>query len=223
MTEYSERTVGAEAIDYIRERLSNGKTLARHLLETLDLECGSVITCLPPNVSDQEALQFESGAKLPRPDRATSRYYTDEQGRTSRLEPIPNTDPWLVSLVQDFLSQSASRVCILEEFSFRPSDPLWSKEEARRQAARFVDDEVYYVLLSDDSHRRVEQTVRWSGGAWPGLLAAMTSMTTYEAISSDHRDMSPAQLKTLAERTERLAVGAYDGESYLIWSKARDR
>jgi hypothetical protein len=47
----------------------------------------------------------------------------------------------------------------------------------------------------------------------------MTSTTGEEPISSGNRNLRRSQLKTLAERTERLAVGAYDGESYLIWSK----
>ncbi len=223
MTEYSERTLGAEAIDYIRERLSTGKTLARHLLETLDLERGSVIACLPSNVSDHEALQFEQGGKLPHPDPSTFRYLTDKQGRTSLLVPVPNTDPWLVSLVQDFLSQSADRVCAFEDWLAQPSDAFWSKKESKREAASFVDDEVYYVLVSGDSEEQIRDAVGWSRCAWPGLLAAMTSLTADEPIPSDRRNISPALLKTLAVRTERLAVGAYDGESYLIWSKARDR
>jgi hypothetical protein len=219
MTEYSERSLGPQAIDYIRQRLTHGKSLARHLLEALDLERGSVIACLPPNVGDQEALQFKEGGKLPHPDPSTFRYLTDEQGRTSRLEPVPNTDPWLVSLVQHFLSQSADRVCIFEEFYAEPSDPLWSKKESKREAASFVDDEVYYVLVSGDSEEQLREAVGWSQQAWPALLAAMTSMTADEPIPSDRRNISPALLKPLAGRTERLAVGAYDGESYLIWSK----
>lgn len=219
MTEYSERSLGPQAIDYIRQRLTHGKTLARHLLEGLDLERGSVIACLPPNVSDQEALWFESGGKLPRPHPSTFRYVTDEQGRTSRLEPVPNTDPWLVSLVQDFLSRSIGRVCILEEWSWQPSDPFWSNDQARREAASFVDDEVYYVLVSGESEEQIREAVGWSRCAWPGLLAAMTFLAADEPISSDRRNISPALLKTLATRTERLAVGAYDGESYLIWSR----
>jgi hypothetical protein len=218
MTECSERSLGPQAIDYIRRHLTDGKTLAGHLLETLDLEGGSVIACLPSNVSDRDALQFEEGV-LPHPDPGTFRYLTDKRGSTSMLVPVPNTDPWLVSLVQHFLSPSADRVCIFEEFYAEPSDPLWSKKESKRQAASFVDDEVYYLLVSGDSEVQIREAVGWSRCAWPGLLAAMTSMTTDEPISGDRRNISPALLKTLADRTERLAVGAYDGESYLIWSK----
>jgi hypothetical protein len=218
MTEYFERSLGPQAIDYIRQRLTDGKTLAVHLLEALDLERGSVIACLPPNVSDQEALQFDEGRKLPPPDPSTFRYLTDRQGRTSRLEPVPNTDPWLISLVDDFLSQSADRVCIFEEWSFQPSDPFWSIKGSRREAASFVDDEVYYVLVSDDPEQHIRDAVGWSKG-WPGLLAAMTSVAADQPIPRDRGNINPALLKTLAVRTERLAVGAYDGESYLIWSK----
>lgn len=214
--EYSERALGPEAIDYIRERLSTGKTLARHLLETLNLQQGSVITFLPSSVSEREALQFEEGA-LPRPDPSTFHYYTDKQGRRSRMEPVPNTNPWLVSTIRPFLADDENRVCIFEEWALHPPYAHWSTNKS--DIVTFVEDEVYYVLLSGDAETRIHEAVRLGGGAWPGLLAAMTSMPADEPISSDTRSISRAHLRTLAERTKRLVVGVYDGESFLVWHK----
>ncbi len=216
--EYSERTLAPEAIDYIRERLLTGKTLAGHLLETLNLQRGSVITFLPSSVSERETLQFEEAA-LPRPDPSKFHYYTDAEGRSFRTEPVPNTDPWLVSIIQPFLAGDENRVCIFEEWTSHSSDAHWSTNKS--DIVTFVEGEVYYVLLSGDAETRIRKAVRQGGGAWPGLLAAMTSMPAREPISSETRGIRRTQLKTLAERTECLAVGAYDGESYLVWNKAK--
>ncbi len=137
------------------------------------------------------------------------------------MEPVPNTDPWIISLVRDFLSESGDRICIFEDWSARSSDPFWSKNEERRDAATFVDNEVYYVLISGDSEECIQEAVRWSGGAWPGRLGAMTSTAEDYPIQPDTRNISRTHRKILAERTERLAVGAYDGESYLVWTKGK--
>src|SRR4030042_889051 len=91
-----ELKLGPAALQYIRERLAEGKTLARYLLEREDLASGSVITCLPPNVP-VETLEDFNESKLER-DPATFRYSTQSDGSVTRYEPVPNTDPWLVSV-----------------------------------------------------------------------------------------------------------------------------
>lgn len=50
MQRYREFAVGKEAISYIKDILSNGKTLSKWLLKQVNLEEGRITTFLPESV-----------------------------------------------------------------------------------------------------------------------------------------------------------------------------
>lgn len=213
MTSFSERPLGPAALDYIRERLGGGKTFAHHLLEALDLEEGSVSAYLPDDVSDESAHQFRYGGKLPTPDESTWK-----RGSGTMVIPIPNTDDWLASKIALLLSQTPGRVCILEEGVEQASDPGWGKKESLPQFVTIVGAEIYYVIRSADSGETVAAALNWASSVWPGALGALTTAEADDPIHVNC-DIDPGQWPVLARRTEALFVGAYDGESYLIWSR----
>jgi hypothetical protein len=67
-----ELKLGPAALQYILERLAQGKTLASHLLRRKDLADGRITTCLPAGLPEGEAQEFTTGYKLKR-DPATFR------------------------------------------------------------------------------------------------------------------------------------------------------
>ena len=213
MTSFSERTLGPSALDYIRERLGSGKTFAHHLMIALDLEAGSAITYIPENVSDESAHEFRYGGKLPTPDESTWR-----RGPGTIIIPTPNTDDWLTTQIESFLKESSNRVCILEEGIAMATDPFWSKNDYRCQAASFVGDEVYYVVRSVETREQVREAVNWASSAWPGSLGALTTADPDDPVLIN-RDIDPERWPVLAARTKALIVGAYDAESYLVWTR----
>lgn len=212
----AELHLGPEAVSYIRDCLANGKTLARYLLQRPDLESGTVTTFLPSDVGKEAATQFKWGGKLRR-DPATFVYRTEPDGSRTRWEPVPNTDPWLVSIIQAFLRAAEDRVCIFENALARPSDPVLSRSESR---VLVFDNEVYHFLSAADwASTIIAQAIREAGCPYPPLIGAMASAADEAGFSGEGRQISSAQLKVLAERTEKIVIGAYDGEGYLIWSK----
>lgn len=213
MTTFSERQLGRSALLHIRKRLQAGKTFANRLLEALDLEEGIVITYLPDNVSDEGAHEFRHGGKLPPADESTWR-----RGPGVIFIPKENTDEWLTARIESFLSKSSERVCIFEEGIARASDPFWSKKDGKREFVAFVGDEVYYVVRSAETADQVSDAVNYASSAWPGSLGALTTADPDDPILIN-REIDPAQWPVLAARTEALIVGAYDAESYLIWSR----
>ncbi len=216
MNACEERSLGPEALEYIRECLAEGKTLARHLLERVDLESGTVTTFLPSDVSKEAASQFRTGGKLER-DPETFVYRTAPDGSRVRWEPVPNTDPWLVSIVQAFLRAAEGRVCILENALARPSDPGLSRFQSRLLA---FEDEVYHVLLSRELEgTEIARAIGEARCAYPPLIGVITFLAAEAGLPDEARDITSAQLRVLAERTQKIVVGAYDGEGYLIWSK----
>ncbi len=81
-----ERTLGSEAIAYIRESLSQGKTLATHLFQDLDIDAGTVVTCVSEDVTEEWLTMFEDGGVVTPDDKAQ-----DIVVPGGRLEPIPKT------------------------------------------------------------------------------------------------------------------------------------
>jgi hypothetical protein len=212
VSDFSERPMGVEAFDYIRHRLEIGKTFAHALLGTLALEAGSVFAYIPDDVGDALALDFTEGV-LPDPPEHTWSY----PAGGGVWKPTPNTRPWLAARVQQFV-QNPGCIVIFEEYSTSPTSPFWEKHPADRDAATFVGDEVYFVSRRADSAADIDRyAIGWSGGAWPGLLGAFLTLEPNHPLLTPH-DIDPNWWPELARRTVELAIGAYDGESFLIWT-----
>lgn len=211
----AELHLGPEAISYIRERLAHGKTLAKYLLERVDLESGTVMTFLPSDVSKEAASEFKWGGKLKR-DPATFVYHTEPDGSTTRWEPVPNTDPWLVSILQEFLGAGRERVGIFENELASPGDPWLSSWDMQ---TLIFENEVYHLLSNKDAdnEQTILTTIRGAGN-WL-FIGAMTSLSEPSDLPLEGGTLDDQVLKMFAERAAKIVVGAYDGESYLIWSK----
>lgn len=61
------RDLGAGGLAYIRERPEGGKTLAKLLLEELDLSRGTVWAYLPPEMPETQAQSFDEWSFRPQP------------------------------------------------------------------------------------------------------------------------------------------------------------
>ena len=217
MNAYKEITLGPEAIEYIRKCLSDGNTLARYLLQKLNLDRGRVVTFLSSDVTAEAAKQFTTGGKLPMPPKSQWRYAEGERSKW-RMVPIPDTDSCLVAIIEAFLNAEEKRVCIFEDDLSRPNDPILSRSVARLLTFK---DEVYHFLSGRDvESSKIRQTIRQAKSI-PLFIGAMTSVPEESSFSYKARRItitSDKLLRILAERTEKIVVGAYDGEGYLIWN-----
>ena len=61
--------------------------------------------------------------------------------------------------------------------------------------------------------------IRKAHNVYPGLIGVMTSLPEGHYLALEKKKITSEELKLLAERAEKIIVGAYDGEGYLIWSK----
>jgi hypothetical protein len=65
----------------------------------------------------------------------------------------------------------------------------------------------------------VECAVKVAKGI-PVFVGAMSSLTSWEGACSERRARTTrSAIQGIAKQTVRIIVGAYDGESVLIWSK----
>lgn len=214
MNTYREIKFGSEATKYIYECLKDGKTLSKYLLEKLDLKSGKITTFLPADISDEEAKQFTEG-KLKEPPPQTHKHITAEDGTKWKMVPKLDMSFWLVTAIQTFLSNGEKRCCIFEDANAQPNDPYLASMKTRFLT---FNKEVYHFLSWEDlDAERILQTIRHAE-SWL-FIGAMTSIPKEKDFYLEVGKITSDELSALAERTEKIIIGAYDGEGYLIWNK----
>lgn len=214
MNKFQEFTLGVDAAKYMRECLLDGHTLAKYLFERLDVDSGRVITFFPPGVDTEIVKQaFRHGGVLPEPPPETHVIYSN--GR--RMVPIPNTNDGLIERIRDYLCGGKGRFCIFEEAYARPSDPAMLTKHV---PFLILNEEIYYFLSwKDIDYNKIKQAINAAGNFYPGLIGALTELPEKQELNFENKIISSEQLHILAKRAEKIIIGAYDGEGYLIWNK----
>jgi hypothetical protein len=204
------------ATAFIVERLNDGNTLAKAMLETLSLAQGCVTTFLPRNVIPESLEDFASGGKLPTPP-VSEWKSTKVAGETLLMIPVPTTDSLLVAEIKNYLLQAKDHVCILEDALKMPGDAV-----LRRVSNKLAtyNTEVYHLLFHEDAQEERILGALNNAKSLPTFIGALTEWPS-ELLGIKPRVLSLGHLQTLAARTNKLFVGAYDGESYLLWSNTR--
>lgn len=208
--------LGPEGIEYVKRSLSRGKTLSRYALESLEIDSGRVMTWLPSDVSAEAAKQFTAGGKLPQPS-ASQAMEVEIAGEKYVGLPTPDTRDYLVAAIQQFLDSGEGQVCVMEESLGSASDGYLSKATA----PFFVfESEVYFPVAGHDpSLERIRTAIAWTEDVYL-FVGFMTSLPPELSLPSQTgAKVSAELLRILARRVEKVFVGVYDGESYIVWSR----
>jgi hypothetical protein len=207
LRELKKITLSLESVDYIKSILKHGNTISSYLLKNCDLEKGKVITFLPFDVSKEDAKQFTFGGKF--------KYSTE----SAKMLPMPpNIYDYLVEVIQSFLKKGKGRLCIFEDKTSLPNDPLISLKDTR---IFICESEVYYILCKEDAGNieKINDTIWDSDSHWH-FVCVMTSVSKENSVLKNNKKINHNDLKLLAERAEKIVIGAYDGEGFLIWNKS---
>jgi S1-C subfamily serine protease len=210
----TERELGPNAISYVKDCLADGNSLAKLLMQSHDLNNGRVTTYLPAEVSDEVAEEFRTGGKLPAS--STRSPPGEVKSSAKRLEPLPTTDSCLAGEIHEFLNLNEEHLCVFEDSSASPSDPFLQSLDT---CYSVMGDEVYHFILSTDAgDEKILRTIR-RARSWL-FIGVMSSASLKSGFFSRSGTLTISELKVIAEHAEKILVGAYDGESYLIWSRA---
>lgn len=206
------RALRPVALEYIRDRLRQGRTLSSLLLR-LNLAIGQVWTYLPPEIDEEMAHQLTQGG-IARSIQSLPTFHTG----FGYLEPVmtPST-PQVIALIQRFLQTRAEAYCVFEAALAKLTDPVILRQH--EQPYFFFDDEVYYFLTGQDlDAQRIDGAIR---AARSYLLTGVLTTTPPGSHTIQARQpITLQELQILVERTEMIVVGAYDGEGFVIWSRA---
>ena len=208
-----EVNLGEKSIVYIHNKLVNGNKLARFVLNSINLHEGLVSVGLPTNANLNKIEDFKSGGILL--PHASQKEEIIIHHDTYSATPIPRYFNYVVRNIATFLKTGTNRVCILENANAKPSDPalgyckslLWVN-----------DDEVYHVIVGKDSSKaNIKNTIIEAQSLW-NFVGFLTSFPAGEQHFPQTK-LLDAVLVILSKRVEKIIVGVYDGEGYLIWGK----
>ncbi|HTS18733.1 MAG TPA: hypothetical protein VMP11_14255 [Verrucomicrobiae bacterium] len=195
MRKYERYVLAKDAARYFTECLEAGNTLAKCLLDEVDLNNGEIFTFLPTGAKPGRIVEFRNG------------------GLAESKESIS----YLVSEIQKFLAGDGGRIVLFEDALSRKGDPALAKFGTRMLLHGH---EVYHCLLASDSRpERITWTLTQAMS--PHLFIGVMTILGPERISTElHGEVSDATLKALAGKSHGIVVGAYDSEGFLIWSRS---
>jgi hypothetical protein len=214
MNNLVEVVLGGEAVRHMEYCLRHGKTLAKFLLEQFDLNAGRITTFLPSNVSPQAAEDFMSGGKFPAEPPVVA---ITKEGERVTMQRIPNCNEHLVRIIEAFISEREGRACVFEDALAAPGDPFLSRSVAQLLV---YGNEVYHLLIGRDVRTRTMSQALSQAHSIPIFIGVLTSVVDENnLVGPSPRSITAVELRAFAEGTERIIVGAYDGEGYVLWSK----
>ncbi|MGH7203864.1 MAG: hypothetical protein ACREHC_05465 [Candidatus Levyibacteriota bacterium] len=243
MNDYKEVLLNKLALKYVNEILSYGHTLANLLLHSTDFTNGKIVTYLPSDVPEEETYQFESGGKikvnekdaihLSLEDKANLKKsalsestvniakFVGEYHKTSnvKMTPVPNTDFWLSSLIESFITDKERSICVFENALAKPTDPWLVNRNTK--ILTFNDELYHFININNSTKNQIENTIREASSAYPPLIAILTVPDVKINELNDSDKVNVDILKKFVKGTEKIIIGAYDGESYIIWSKGK--
>ena len=207
--------LGLQGSAYIKETIPQRSTLWTYALKFCDLDKGKVFTYLPEGMDRKQLEEFKYGGKLPRnlKDRV---FYKQEDGRQMVMEPKSNTDEFISSIVESFIQNDKSKICIFEDTLAKSSDPCINKIKTPYWT---YDDKVFHFFHGENKRDLSVMDVLNSANSSYLVWGAITSLNEQDDLVIGKRDLEEDDLIKFAKGVEKIIVSAYDGESYLIWEK----
>jgi hypothetical protein len=211
--------LGDEGIQYVRQTLGQGRELSKLLLEILDLKSGELKAILPRGTAPDEVNQFLLGGKLPPTGKAT----TVELWGSRKFQAIevPNMNNALVSHIAAYLKSSDIAFCIFENALFS-AGAAWLKQTSV-QTVTFGSSVYHFLCAGQTGADLIESTLKRAKSVSPPTVGILSRLPQGCILNPQLGRIELAELRKIAEQCEKLVVGAYDGESYLIWSKSSAR
>lgn len=196
-----------------------GHSIARSIEMTVDLEAGTIHTFVPADLPavEVQAHNLEHGI-LTRPVSAYHRIAHDD-GSSSFLAPKPNMDDALAEIMREYLLSDPKALCIFEDPNRTEVHATYLTSQGFRVG--LYGSEVYFVIMSEDASEPdfLRASFR-EPRAWL-FIGVFTRLP--EGVSWPRGEVSPLQmthLDNLVAETQKIVVGAYDNDGFVVWERA---
>ena len=124
------------------------------------------------------------------------------------------TSPLLVNQVSEFLRRGTDRCALLEHSAAAPTDPFLRRLNSKWLS--YEADVLFVIESTDNDPKLILDQIRASE---THLLIGALTRTLVPLRQYQTRALPLQVLGTLAENTDGLIVGAYDGEGAIFWSR----
>jgi len=127
-------------------------------------------------------------------------------------------DPGLILAehIQDYLCSGDHRVAVFPDLSFDAASPAINRMVGR---IGIFNREVYHVLVAEGMEiEQIRQIERQAGSPWL-TICYMSQAKLHRVIENPRFVLTEMDVAEIADKTDAIAVQAYDGEGYLMWRK----
>jgi len=186
--------------------LSNGKSLAHRLAARLLTTPGALYSIAPLNAPKDRLYSFQDGGLIPQLPRSE---WTRTDGGVLAAE-VVTVDAALASAIARRVS-SIGAAFVVQDWNSTPIDPHLAVDGHQPWLAG---DEVYFAAQTPGLDE-ISTFIAIANDIWPGMLGVVTSAAL---PMSPSRALDPSAIDALADHATEFFVGAYDGESYLLWT-----
>jgi hypothetical protein len=187
--------LSSDSIEYIRQELSLGGVLSNELLK-MDLYTGSIFTYLPSEFIPQTSVDYAESLEF-----LTGKKVSDE------------FDKVVGQFILNYLGNAPKKMAIFETM-WNGSDPIASKRPLQYFT---IQGRKYDFLRGNDEKGMIMDYISDAHG-YPTVIIAV-DIGSEDLIIINKTDFADEMALWLANKTEKIIVGAFDGEGYLIWQK----
>jgi len=197
--------VGKEGFDFVAQRLSSGRGFSQALQRP---PAGRLTAVVGRGTPIEHLTRFWTGGI----------YDQTSIPATAHAVPIPNFDAELVKTVADRFNSDPGAVFIVEDASSSATDPGFDRVPLPSRVY-FCGDDVFHLTFAGATSEEILQILK-TGRTSLYFVAGLT-WADPALLDSLHRSrvLVPSDLERLAESTTEVFVGAYDGESFLVWRR----
>ncbi len=197
-------------LQYTLEHIGHGHELSDQLMKYFDFSQGNFYGVLPTNANLQRLYVMNSGNIIPQecPKIPTE----DDFGNQYIHQLVTSTNKRLKEFITDFLQVNHLNLAVFENILGRTKDPNLEIDQLRLV---IINDHIYYLANYLTPLPSLSDALWSAKEVWHTLI-----VLTKELDSQSLPDtLSQKDLKLICDSTQYIIIGAYDGESYIIWEK----
>jgi hypothetical protein len=199
----------ASAIDFARERLSEGLSLAQMVSK---LPFSGKAQTFAPVFAREEKLQHYAhtiwGWLSAQENEILFRKKMEEKVQHAVCQ------LWLLPLIMTYLNEDRNNLCVLEDYYAKPGQPDHSELMDSGLPYAVFENEVYIPLSYEHTEEQVMMALTWVGlGHEIGVLTRCQSDCQ---AHSQGQFLHYQDLQSWASNKKKVFISAYDDETYLL-------
>ena len=191
---YREYFLDSRANAFFAEEVNYQLEMDQTLYKHIDFSSGSVSTFLPGTaLEEQDIYNFKGGA----------------------ISDYTISRKCLAEVIQRHLSSAINTVCLLEDSTCEPGEHFDNDEHVVFLERK---PEVYFLIKNEPPPiYKIESII--NEAEQPNFFVGILSTASEKRAMPTEKIISSELLHHIARRVEKVILGVYDGEGYLIWNR----